>query len=314
MTFISLSLVPATAGAAKYAGEFLRLGLGARAWGFGGAGVAMISDATSVYWNPAQLAWQQRHDIMLMHSETFGSLLNYDAAAFGLPARKSEKPLGVGFALFGLSGGGIQRTRLADPSQPISAANQPEVVETVGHGDWALYAGMGRSLSPEWSLGATLKIIYRDLVDVTGTGLGIDAGASYKPTSVWSFGLAVYDLTTSLLSYSNGTKEYVNPRAALGLSATPGGDRFKFSFLADGLFEFEGRELAAQFSAGGISLDLRWGAQLLYRHTVAVRGGMNAENPTLGVGLLLGRFSIDGAWSGAETLDDSYRVSLSHAW
>jgi hypothetical protein len=45
-----------------------------------------------------------------------------------------------------------------------------------------------------------------------------------------------------------------------------------------------------------------------------VRGGMNADSPTLGVGITFGRFSVDGAWSGAETLDDSYRVSLSHSW
>jgi hypothetical protein len=311
---VSLSLAPATATAAKYAGEFMRLGLGARAWGYGGAGVAMPGDATAVYWNPALLSQLARRDVMLMHSETFGSLLNYNAASFGLPSHRSEKPLGVGFAVYGLSGGGIRRTALADPTQPISPSNQPEVVETVGHGDWALYAGVGRGLSDAWSLGATLKVLYRDLVDVTGIGLGIDAGVLYRPAPIWNFGLSVYDLTTSLLSYSNGTKEYVNPRAALGFAVRPGGDRFRLSLLADGIFEFEGRQEAAQFHVGEVSCDLRWGAELLYRGAVALRGGMNAKDPTLGVGVVFGRFSVDGAWNGAETLDDSYRVSLSHSW
>lgn len=314
VAFLVLQLSPATTEAAKYAGEFMRLGLGARTWGYGGAGVAWSADATSVYWNPALLSYLPRKDVMLMHSETFGSLLNYNAAAFGMPSHRSEKPLGVGLAVYGLSGGGVNRTALADPTQPISPANQPEIVETVGHGDWALYAGVGRGVSEHWSLGATLKIMYRDLVDVTGVGLGIDAGATYRPAPIWNFGLAVYDLTTSLLSYSNGTKEYVNPRAGLGLAVSPGGDRFRLTLLADGLFEFEGRQTAAQFYVGEISCDVRWGAELLYRKAVAVRGGMNAENPTLGVGVTFGRFSVDGAWSGAETLDDSYRVSLSHSW
>jgi len=314
LAFIIPCLAPSSAGAAKYAGEFMRLGLGARAWGYGGAAVAHSADATSVYWNPALLSSLSSRDVMVMHSETFGSLLNYNAAAFGLPSRKSEKPLGVGFAVYGLSGGGVNRTALADPTQPISPTNQPRVVETVGHGDWALYAGMGRGLSEAWSLGATLKFMYRDLVDVTGIGFGIDAGASYRPAPAWNFGLAVYDLTTSLLSYDNGTKEYVTPRAALGVAVKPGGDRFRLSLLADGLFEFEGRQEAAQFYVGEVSCDVRWGAELLYRNAVAVRGGMNAKDPTLGVGVTFGRFSVDGAWSGAETLDDSYRVSLSHAW
>ena len=314
VALIGLGFLPSGASAAKYAGEFMRLGLGARAWGYGGAAVAHTSDATSVYWNPALLSALPSRDVMVMHSETFGSLLNYNAAAFSLPSSKSEKPLGVGFAVYGLSGGGVNRTALADPSQPISPTNQPRVVETVGHGDWALYAGMGRGLSEQWSLGATLKVMYRDLVDVSGVGLGIDAGATYRPAPIWNFGLVVYDLTTSLLSYSNGTKEYVTPRAALGFAVKPGGDRFRFSLMADGLFEFEGREEAAQFHVGEVSGEVRWGAELLYRNAVAVRGGMNAESPTLGVGVTFGRFSVDGAWSGAETLDDSYRVSLSHSW
>lgn len=311
---IALILVPGTVQAAKYAGEFMRLGLGAKAWGYGGAAVAWSSDATSVYWNPALLAHLPAKDVMLMHSETFGSLLNYDAAAFAMPSRKSDKPIGVGVAIYGLSGGGIHRTALADPTQPISASNQPRSVETVGHGDWALYAGVGRGVSEAWSLGATLKVLYRDLVDVTGVGLGIDAGATFRPAPLWNFGLAVYDLTTSLLSYSNGTKEYVNPRAALGLAVSPGGERLRLTLLADGLFEFEGREEAAQFNLGRVSGELRVGAELLYRGAVALRGGMNAEHPTLGVGVAFGRFAVDGAWSGQSTLDDSYRVSLSHSW
>lgn len=300
--------------AAKYAGEFMRLGLGARAWGMGGASVANASDATAIYWNPANLALQSKRDIMLMHAETFGSELNYDALAFGMPSRKSAKPLGVGFALFGLSGGNINRTQLADPSQPISPGNQPQIVETVGHGDWALYAGVGKGISPKWNLGASLKLVYRDLVDVTAVGFGLDAGATFQPSNVWTFAATVYDLTTTLLAYDNGTKEYVNPRAALGLALTPDWDRFRLTLQADGVFEFEGRQEAAQFYVGSISWDLRWGAEILYRSAVALRGGMNAENPTLGVGVRFGNFSVDGAWRRQDILDDSYRVSISHAW
>jgi len=41
---------------AKYAGEFMALGVGGRALGMGGAFVAVANDVTSGYYNPAGLA------------------------------------------------------------------------------------------------------------------------------------------------------------------------------------------------------------------------------------------------------------------
>jgi hypothetical protein len=40
---------------AKYAGEFLSIGIGGRALGMGSAAVALASDVTAGYWNPAGL-------------------------------------------------------------------------------------------------------------------------------------------------------------------------------------------------------------------------------------------------------------------
>jgi hypothetical protein len=300
--------------AAKYAGEFLRLGMGARNWALGGAGVADISDATAVYWNPANLSHLDRRDIMLMHAETFGSLLNYDAISFGLPSSRSDKRLAVGFAISRLGGGDIHRTRLANDSLPASDTNRVSVIETVGHGDWAFYAGVGRAIGTTFEAGASLKLVYRDLVDVSAVGLGLDLGATYKPHRWWTGALVVYDVTTTLLSYDNGEKESVNPRASLGLAFAPEWQGVRLTVLADGVMEFEGRRAAAQFHQGSVSLDLRWGVEVLYRKRLALRGGMDAENPTLGIGISFKSFSVDGAWRGSDVLDDSYRFSISHSW
>lgn len=300
--------------AAKYAGEFMRLGLGARPWGTGGAYVATVADGTAVYWNPGNLPRVTGKDIMLMHSESFGGLLNYDAVSFALPSLRANSPLAVGFALFRLGGGDIRLTSLANPNQPPSDSNRVFAERTAGHSDWAFYAGLGKSVGSKFDLGASIKIIYRDLVDVSATGLGLDVGATFRPHRYWSAALVAYDITTTLLAYDNGTKEFVNPRVATGIGFTPEWDRFALGLLVDGIFEFEGRREAAQFWLGEVSLDVRWGAELWYRKRVALRGGMNADSPTLGVGLRFGRFSVDGAWRGNDILDDSYRISLSHTW
>ena len=86
------------------------------------------------------------------------------------------------------------------------------------------------------------------------------------------------------------------------------------TLLADGLLQFEGRQEGAQFFQGATSLDIRWGAEVLYRRRVAFRGGMEADHPTFGAGVQFGRFRVDGAWRSDDLLDDSYRFSLSHQW
>ena len=53
------------AGDTKYAGEFLRLGVGARALGMGGSYVALANDASAAYWNPAGLATLQHAEMLL---------------------------------------------------------------------------------------------------------------------------------------------------------------------------------------------------------------------------------------------------------
>lgn len=300
--------------ATKYAGEFLRLGMGARPWALGGAYVALVSDATSVYWNPANLARVKHKNIALMHSETFGSLLNYDAVTVALPSSRSTARMTIGFGLFRLGGGGIKLTALANPSLPVSDSNRVVEVGETGHSDWALYASVGREVSSRMNAGASVKIIYRDLVDVTAIGFGIDAGVTYKLHPLWNTSIMVNDITTTLLAYNNGTKESINPRMSVGLSFAPRWDRVAVTMVADGVLEFEGRRVASQFYQGPISLDVRWGTEVLYRNRLALRGGMNAENPTLGIGIMVGDFTVDGAWRGHDSFADSYRFSISHSW
>jgi hypothetical protein len=51
----------------KFAAEFLKVGVGARAMGMGGAFVALANDATASYWNPAGLAQLREAEFSLVH-------------------------------------------------------------------------------------------------------------------------------------------------------------------------------------------------------------------------------------------------------
>src|SRR6266852_4289210 len=70
---------------AKYAGEFIAIGVGGRALGLGGAYAALANDVTAGYWNPAGLSNMMYPQIILMHDERFGGLVNYDYGAAATP-------------------------------------------------------------------------------------------------------------------------------------------------------------------------------------------------------------------------------------
>ncbi len=94
---------------AKYAGEFLSIGVGGRALGLGGAYAALANDVSAGYWNPAALAQINYPEIMLMHDERFGGMLNYDFGAVAIPYGKDVT---FGMSVMRLGVDGIPDTRI----------------------------------------------------------------------------------------------------------------------------------------------------------------------------------------------------------
>ena len=96
-------LVPSSALATKYAGAFMVDGGGARPLGMGSAFVAVADDASATFWNPAGLADQEKRQIMLMHSERFGDLVDRDYLGFVLPIKgNSKQALGLSLIRLGV--------------------------------------------------------------------------------------------------------------------------------------------------------------------------------------------------------------------
>ena len=74
----SVWLVCGDAKATKYAGAFMENGGGARALALGGAFTAVADDPSASFWNPAGLATFEDQEILVMHSERFGDLIDRD--------------------------------------------------------------------------------------------------------------------------------------------------------------------------------------------------------------------------------------------
>ena len=121
-----LAFAAGEAGATKYAGSFMETGGGARALGMGGAFTAVADDPSAAFWNPAGLASLENRELLLMHSERFGDLIDRDYVAYTQP---------VNWSLFGAgsAGIGISVIRLGVDDIPFTDHLQDEL-DTNGDG------------------------------------------------------------------------------------------------------------------------------------------------------------------------------------
>ncbi len=318
-------LVAGPVHATKLAGEFMAPGGGARALGMGGAFAAVACDASTVYWNPAGLAGMEKRQILAMHAEQFGDLLNYNFGAYVQPTSlldEARKPA-FGFALI----------HMGDPDQVVT--NQFTMVEDNGsfylvdhNGNRVNYDAIPRESNNSFaglgsfalqtsvgSIGGTLKLIYQDyLAGESSMGIGIDLGFLRRDflTHNLSVGAKLADATGTYISWSTGTNEFIVPSLKLGSayridSASLNGSVL---FAVDADVFFDDRQTASEFWSETVSADLRLGLELSFQEKVMIRGGLDAENPTAGAGIYFGVFGLDYAYLHHDAFDSTHRVSL----
>lgn len=307
-----LMLTGSVSQSAKYSGEFLELGVSARALGMGGAYTAVSEDASSPYYNPAGLSAVQRKTAMFMHAETFGSLLNHDYIGGVMPVGKRQA--GIGAALIRLGGGNIKITELSN--DPDYAGINPydgniyRVARTANHADYTALFSYGTLWKSKTAVGVTAKMIYRSLADDNAFGLGLDFGMRSCFFDRVVIAAVLKDATSTFLSYSTGTTESIYPNLKIGIAYRYKMSDFDFLGAADASIKFEGRQESAQISVGGASSDFLLGGEIVYRSRVSGRLGLNRGDFTAGAGLRLGRFTIDAAFLKHDELDNSYRINL----
>ena len=145
---------------------FLEIPVGARAVAMGSAFVAIASDASSLYWNPAGAARLPKSDALFSHTNWIANL-KFDYAAFALPLRE--------FGTLGLS-----FTALNSDDMPVRTVERPEGTgEFFSAGSFAVGIHYARNLSDRFSLGITGKYISESIWHMQAQAFAIDLGALF---------------------------------------------------------------------------------------------------------------------------------------
>jgi hypothetical protein len=329
--FLGSLVLTAPAGATKYAGEFLKIQVGARALGMGGAFTAVADDATAPYWNPAGMVYLPYREVIPQHQEKFGSLANHDYlggiwplggpkgrnSAFGvgivrfavddipITVRPGALRPGIDFLDYGADGD----ESTPDPGQ-ADGIWQPgerllldaEDLFMASSSDLAVMLSYARQRGERWSFGGNLKFVRQSIPDtlfgqhVTSFGAGLDAGVMYMPSDAVTLGAAFHDLTTTYLVWSNGTRELIAPTLDTGAAFTfHPADRHALTWAVDLAWGFENRAYDAELSLGGATWDVRTGVEYWYHSVFALRTGVNAKDLAFGAGLRYKQVGVDYA-------------------
>jgi hypothetical protein len=307
------------AGTGKYAGEFLAIGVGGRALGMGGASVALTGDVTAGFWNPAGLARIDYPQIVLMHDEQFGSLLNHDYGAVALPVGPSTS-LGLSIIRLGIDDIADTRAAGVDANGNLTydlsqfSRIDPNRVSYFNAADWAFLFTYARRVTADFTYGANLKLLRRELAEHSATGIGIDAGVWYRATEQLMLGANLQDITTTFLAWDTGLNELITPTVKVGGAYQVEALGGTFLPALDVDVRFENRQSASMFHVGAVSADLHTGLEFQLKKLVALRAGYSdVKQLTLGAGLRFPKLSIDYSFArfgGDNGLGDSHRISL----
>ena len=290
----------------KFAGEFMSLGIGARPLGMGSAYVAVVDDATASYWNSAGGAHGKKNELFLMHTENFTEgIVKFDGIAY-LQSAGSRGAVGILFTRLGVDGIPITDSSNSDPNFPYFVKNR------VNAQDLLLTLSYSQIQRTFFSWGGSVKLVRRDTGTNTAIGTGVDIGGLYRPGENLSLGINLQNLTTTILTWDTGQKDFVLPSVKTGILLKreiefPEGDLL-FALDVDLQFEDRGEE-ASQFSFGRGSGDLHLGGEYIFRETLALRMGSDTGRFTYGAGIQYKSLKFDYSRINHSDLGGSYRIS-----
>lgn len=172
LIFFSVALVSTLSGqsfqnAGSTGAQFLKIGVGARAMGMGGAFGSMAGDATTLAWNPAGIGTIQALQVSIEHTNWVAGI-SHNFVGLVVPVTEQ---FSLGFHTVFVSSGKIEITTIDVPEGTGQFYDATDIS-----------AGLTASvrLTQQLTFATTVKYIEERIYDVKSDGLAVDAGAWYE--------------------------------------------------------------------------------------------------------------------------------------
>ena len=270
MCILLTGLMPNKKGYAQSGGDsgaFLRLGIGIRALGMGGAFTSIADNSAAVYWNPAGMG-------LLNSSRRQGSFmyramsLDRKQVSLSYTQHLTDTGGGVGFALVHL---GVDQIDGRDINgRPTGSLSDSEN---------AILLSFSPEIHARVSVGLTMKFLLYNLAGHSAKGFGGDIGFMIHPVDSFSFGFILRDVgtrinwdTTGLFSRNVQRRETFPRSMTLGASYT---SWQKWIILAADVEAAQRRDA-----------EIHFGAEFNLPRRFAVRCGLRNGQFTAGTGII----------------------------
>lgn len=271
--------------------QILKINVGPRAIGMGGAFTSIADDITSVYWNPSGTANIQSNEVYFNHSNLYLDISNDFAA------------ISTNVSGFGSIGAFV--SVLSVDEMLVRTVEQPEGTgEFFDYGSIVVGLNYARFLTENFSIGFNAKYISESIWNMSATGFALDVGTLYKipvmnelriAASVSNFGtkmqLAGRDIT-EIVPAGAGGGNFVNSNLELDKFDLP--LLFRFGISADVIKEGTSRLTVAvdAIHPNDHTEYINTGLEYAWNEIIHIRAGYNSlfekdseKGLTLGFGL-----------------------------
>lgn len=180
-------------------GQFLKIPIGGRGVGMGGAFSSVVDDASAIYWNPAGLYGVDNTQVYVAHSTWFGDFTNNFASAVVSVA--DHYRIAAFVQTFGAN------------DIPVTTINRPEGTGSFySVNDMAIGLSFAGALTSQFTFGVTAKYVQNAFETVSANGVAFDVGTQYDTELKGiKLGFSIMNLSTET-SYKGSALERESDR------------------------------------------------------------------------------------------------------
>ena len=294
LLMISIMLLSSSATAAGLA--FLKVDVGARAAGMGGAFVAAADDISSIWCNPAGLSMIKTEEITIHHQDWLQDT-RYECLGYAYPTQN----LTLGISLNHLSSNHIPEILRDVADNPCPTGR------LFGVSDMSGMFVVSKQVNKDTSIGIGLKYLQEQLDNNTANAGALDLGCLYTSDNSFCLALSIQNIGSKMQMNKN--------KFALPMMYRTGvAWKTESSVVGIEINKASDRELRG---CAGVELKIndpitvRCGYQFLTDNAHGSFKGM-PDRVSLGFGVKIGQTTIDYAFAPYGVLEDTHRVSVSH--